>query len=136
MPRLNGELLKLGFELSEATVAKYMVRHRKPPSQTWRTFLANHMKGVVSSDFFVVPTVFFRVFFVCVILSHDRRRPFHLAGTQYPTPECVAHHLLEAFPWDGAPHYSLRLTMDLRVQWVHDWYACICVIADESSNKC
>jgi len=107
-PRLHGELLKLGFELSEATVAKYMVRHRKPPSQTWRTFLANHMKGVVSSDFFVVPTVFFRVFFVCVILSHDRRRPFHLAVTEYPTAEWVAHHLLEAFPWDSAPHYLLR----------------------------
>ena len=59
-PRIHGELLKLGFELSEATVAKYMVHHRKPPSQTWRTFLANHMKDMVSSDFFVVPTVFFR----------------------------------------------------------------------------
>ena len=76
-PRIHGELLKLGFELSEATVAKYMVRHRKPPSQTWRTFLANHMKDMVSSDFFVVPTVFFRVLFVFVILSHDRRRPVH-----------------------------------------------------------
>ena len=63
-PRIHGELLKLGFELSEATVAKYMVRHRKPPSQTWCTFLANHMKDMVSSDFFVVPTVFFRVLFV------------------------------------------------------------------------
>ena len=72
-PRIHGELLKLGFELSEATVAKYIVRHRKPPSQTWRTFLANHMKDMVSSDFFVVPTVFFRVLFVFVILSHDRR---------------------------------------------------------------
>ena len=59
-PRIHGELLKLGLDLSEATVAKYMVHHRKPPSQTWRTFLANHMKDMVSSDFFVVPTVFFR----------------------------------------------------------------------------
>src|SRR5215472_8242787 len=78
-PRIHGELLKLGLELSAASVAKYMVRHRKPPSQTWRTFLANHMKDIVSSDFFVVPTVFFRVFFVFVILSHDRRRPVHVA---------------------------------------------------------
>jgi len=69
--------LKLGFELSETTVGKYMVRHRKPPSQTWRTFLANHLNDMVSSDFFVVPTVFFRVLFVFVILSHDRRRPVH-----------------------------------------------------------
>lgn len=80
-PRIHGELLKLGLELSEA-VAKYMVRHRKPSSQTWRTFLGNHRKDMVSSDFFVVPTVFFRVFFVFVILSHDRRRPAHVAVTE------------------------------------------------------
>src|SRR6516162_9871174 len=79
-PRIHGELLKLGFELSEATVAKYMVRHRNPPSQTWRTFLANHSKEIVSCDFFVVPTVFFRVLFVFVILSHDRRRPVPVNG--------------------------------------------------------
>jgi len=107
-PRIHGELLKLGFELSEATVAKYMVRHRKPPSQTWRTFMANHMKDMVSSDFFLVPTVFFRVLFVFVILSHDRRRPVPVAVTEYPTAEWVAHQLLEAFPWDDAPHYLLR----------------------------
>jgi transposase InsO family protein len=106
-PRLHGELLKLGFELSEATVAKYMVRHRKSPSRTWRTFLANHIKDMVSSDF-VVPTVFFRVLFVFVILSHDRRRPVHVAVTEYPTAEWVAHQLLEAFPWDSASHYLLR----------------------------
>ena len=85
-----------------------MVRHRKPPSQTWRTFLANHTKDLVSSDFFVVPTVFFRVLFVFVILSHDRRRPVHVAVTEYPTSEWVAHQLLEAFPWDSAPRYLLR----------------------------
>ena len=107
-PRIHGELLKLGFELSEATVAKYMARHRKPRSQTWRTFLANHMKDMVSSDFFVVPTLFFRVVFVFVILSHDRRRPVHMAVTEYPTADWVAHQLLEAFPWDSAPHYVLR----------------------------
>src|SRR5215469_12081677 len=107
-PRMHGELLKVGFELSEATVAKYMVRHRKPPSQSWRTFLANHMKDMVSSGFFLVPTVFFRVLFVFVILSHDRRRPVHVAVTEFPTAEWVAHQLLEAFPWDSAPHYLLR----------------------------
>ena len=107
-PRIHGELLKLGFELAEATVAKYMVRHRRPPSQTWRTFLANHAKDLVSSAFFVVPTVFFRVLFVFVILSHDRRRPVHVAVTECPTAEWVAHQLLEAFPWDSAPRDLLR----------------------------
>jgi putative transposase len=107
-PRIHGELVKLGFELSEATVAKYMMRHRKPPSQTWRTFLVNHARDLVSSDFFVVPNVFFRVLFVFVILSHNRRRPVHVAVTEYPTAEWVAHQLLEAFPWDSAPRYLLR----------------------------
>ena len=107
-PRIHGELLKLGFELSESTVAKYLVHHRKPSSQSWRTFLTNHAKNLVSSDFFVVPTVFFRVVFVFVILSHDRRRLVHVAVTEYPTSEWVAHQLLEAFPWDSAPRYMLR----------------------------
>jgi putative transposase len=107
-PRIHGELLKLGLEIAESTVAKYMVRRRKPPSQTWRTFLANHSKTLVSSDFFVVPTAFFKVFFVFVILSHDRRRPVHVAVTEYPTSEWVAHQLFEAFPWDSAPRYLLR----------------------------
>jgi transposase InsO family protein len=107
-PRIHGELLKLGFNLSEATVAKYMVRPHRPPSQTWRTFLTNHMKAMVSVDFFVVPTVFFRVLFVFVILSHDRRRIAHAAVTEHPTAEWVAHQLLEAFPWDSAPRYLLR----------------------------
>jgi hypothetical protein len=81
-PRIHGELLKLGFELSQATVAKYRVRHRKPPSQTWRTFLRNHMKNMVAADFFVVPTVFFEVLLVFVILSHDRN--FRLGGPIRP----------------------------------------------------
>jgi hypothetical protein len=76
-PRVHGELLKLGFGLSESTVAKYLLRPRKPTSQTWRTFLTNHTKILVSSDFFVVPTAFFRALFVFVILSHDRRRPVY-----------------------------------------------------------
>ena len=107
-PKIHGELLKLGFELSESTVAKYMVRRRKPPSQTWRTFLTNHSKDLVSSDFFVVPTVFFRLLFAFVILSHDRRRIVHVAVTEHPTSEWVARQLLEAFPWDSAPRYLLR----------------------------
>jgi hypothetical protein len=70
-PRIHGELLKIGIAVSQATVAKYMVRHRKPPSQTWRTFLKNHAKGLVSAGFFVVPTITFQLLFVFVILDHD-----------------------------------------------------------------
>src|SRR6266700_2734941 len=74
-PRIHGELMKLGIQVSQATVAKYVVRHRKPPSQNWRTFLENHTNTLVSADFFVVPTITFRLLFVFVILSHDPRRP-------------------------------------------------------------
>jgi len=85
-----------------------MVRHRRPPSQKWRTFLTNYSKTLVSSDFFVVPTVFFRVLFVFVILSHDRRQPVHIGVTEFPTSEWVARQLLDAFPWDSAPRYILH----------------------------
>jgi len=105
-PRIHGELLKIGIEVSQATVAKYMVRRRKPPSQTWRTFLKNHVR--VSADFFVVPTIAFEILFVFLILDHDRRRPLHFAVTSHPTAEWTAHQLLEAFPWDSAPRYLLR----------------------------
>ncbi len=80
-PRIHGELGKLGIKVSETTVVKYMVRHRDPPSQTWRVFLSNHVKDMVSADFFVVPTATFRLLFVFVILSHDRRRLVHFAVT-------------------------------------------------------
>ena len=105
-PRIHGELLKLGIEISQATVANYMVRPRKPPSQTWRTFLSNHSKDL--ADFFVVPTIAFRLLFVFVILGHDRRRPVHFAVTTNPTAEWAAQQLMEAFPWDSAPRYLLR----------------------------
>ena len=107
-PRIHGELLKIGIAVSQATVAKYMVRHRKPPSQTWRTFLKNHAKDLVSADFFVVPTITFQLLFVFVILDHDRRRPIHFAVTSNPTAEWTARQLLQAFPWDNAPRYLLR----------------------------
>jgi hypothetical protein len=107
--RIHGELLKLGFELSQATVAKYLVRHRKPPSQNWRTFLNNHMQSLVSADFFVVPTITFRLLFVFVILSHDRHRPLPFAITKHhPTAGWAARQLSEAFPWVSAPRYLLR----------------------------
>src|SRR3984893_18931392 len=93
-PRIHGELLKIGIELCQATVAKYMVRHRKPPSQTWRTFLRKHTKDLVSLDFFVVPTITFQLLFTFVILSHDRRRLVHFAVTANPTAEWTARQLL------------------------------------------
>src|SRR4029077_14244164 len=107
-PRIHGELLKLGFELSQTAVAKYMARRPNPSSQTWRTFLQNNSKDLVAADFFLVPTVFFELLFVFVILSHDRRRVVHFAITEHPTAEWVARQLLEAFPWNSAPRYLLR----------------------------
>ena len=107
-PRIHGELLKLGIDLSQATVAKYMSRQRKPPSQTWRAFLSNHVKQLVSTDFFVVPTVSFRVLYVFVVLAHRRRRPLHFNVTANPPSEWTAQQIAEAFPWDSAPRYLLH----------------------------
>lgn len=107
-PRIHGELLKIGIKVPPATVAKYMVRQRKPPSQTWRTFLKNHAKDLASVDFFVVPSITFQLPFAFVILDHDRRRPVHFAVTANPTAEWTARQLSEAFPWDNIPKYLLR----------------------------
>ena len=107
-PRIHGELLKLGIKVSQATVAKYMVRQRKPPSQTWRTFLNTHARQLVSTDFFVVPTVSFRILFVFVVLAHHRRRVIHFNLTAHPTSEWTAQQIAEAFPWDTAPRYLLH----------------------------
>ena len=107
-PRIHGELLKLGLGVSEATVSKYMIRVRRPPSQTWRTFLENHAKELVAIDFFTVPTATFRVLFVLVILSHDRRRILHFNATEHPTAAWTARQLFEAFGLDDAPSFLLR----------------------------
>lgn len=107
-PRIHGELLKLGVDVSEATVAKYMVRRRKPPSQTWRTFLNNQASQLASTDFFVVPTVTFRLLFVFVVLSHQRRRVIHFNVTAHPSSEWTARQIAQAFPWDSAPRYLLH----------------------------
>jgi putative transposase len=104
-PRIHSELLKLGIEVSQATVAKYMVRHRRPPSQTWRTFLTNHAGQIMAADFFVVPTATYRLLFVLVILAHHRRRVVHVAVTAHPTAAWTAQQLREAFPEDKAPRY-------------------------------
>ena len=107
-PRIHGELQKLGVEISQAAVSKYVVRHRRPPSQTWRTFLDNHLGCLVAVDFFVVPTAMFKVLFVFVVLAHDRRRVVHINVTDTPTAQWTAKQLVEAFPWDTAPRYLLR----------------------------
>jgi len=107
-PRIHGELLKLGIDISQATVAKYMPRHRDPPSQTWRTFLANHVDQIMAADFFVVPTVTYRLLFVLVILAHHCRRIVHVAVTAHPTAAWTAQQLREAFPEDAAPRYLLH----------------------------
>ena len=107
-PRLHGELLKLGVDVCQATVAKYMVRRRRPPSQTWRTFLANHVGQIVAADFFVVPTATGRLLFVLVMLAHERRRLLHVAVTEHPTAAWTSQQLRDAFPWDQAPRYVLR----------------------------
>ena len=107
-PRIHGELQKLGIEISQAAVSKYMVRHRRPPSQTWRTFLDTHLRSLVAVDFFTVPTVMFKVLFVFVVLAHARRRVVHVNVTNTPTAEWTAQQLVEAFPWETAPRYLLR----------------------------
>ena len=107
-PRIHGELKMLGIEISESTVAKYMIRHCNPPSQTWRTFLENHAAELVSVDFFTVPTATFRILYVFVILHHERREIVHFNVTEHPTAQWTAQQLMEAFPFDSAPRYLLR----------------------------
>ncbi len=107
-PRIHGELLKLGIDVSQSTVATYMVRGRHPPSQGWLTFLRNQAHGIAAIDLFVVPTIGFRLLFGLVILNHDRRRIVHIAATYHPTADWIARQIVEAFPWETAPKYLLR----------------------------
>ena len=107
-PRIHGELLKLGFEISERTVSRLIPKDRKPPSQTWRAFLNNHVRDLVSVDFFTVPTVSFRVLFVFVVLAHHRRRIVHFNVTEHATAAWTGQQMMEAFPEDTAPRYLLR----------------------------
>ena len=107
-PRIHGELQMLGFDVSESTVAKYMIRNRKPPSQTWRAFFENHSAELVSVDFFTVPTVTFKILYVFVILHHERREIIYFNATDHPTAEWTAQQLVEAFPFDTSPRYLLR----------------------------
>jgi transposase InsO family protein len=105
-PRIHGELLKLGFEISERTVSRLVPKDRKP-SQTWMTFLANHVGQLVSIDFFTVATIRLRILYVFIVLAHDRRRVVHFNVTEHPTV-WVAHQIIEAFPEDRAPRFMVR----------------------------
>ena len=107
-PRIHSELELLGYDVSETTVDKYMVRHRKPSSQSWRTFLENHMPDTVGIDFFTMPTATFRILFTFVVLRHDRRRVAHFNVTAHPTAEWTAQQVVEAFPDEEAPRFLIR----------------------------
>ena len=107
-PRIHGELLKLGIEISERTVSNLMPRRdANPPSQTWCTFLKNHMTNLASVDFFTVPIATFRILFVLVVLRHSRRQVVHFNATSNPTARWAAQQIVESFPWDMAPRYLL-----------------------------
>src|SRR5256712_474874 len=107
-PRIHGELLRLGLDVSQRTAGRLMPRRSKPPSQTWRAFLQNHLADLVSVDFFVVPTVTFRVLYVFVVLLHHRRRVVHFNVSVSPTAAWTAQQITEAFPHDSAPRFLLR----------------------------
>ena len=107
-PRIHGELLKLGYKVTESSVSKYMVKPKKPPSQTWKTFLENHAGCLVAMDFLTVPTITFKVFHVLVLLHHERRRIIYFNITTNPTAYWVAQQIREAFPWDSAPRYLIH----------------------------
>ena len=107
-PRIHGELLKLGIDIAERTVSRLMPKRRSGPSQTWRTFLANHVRDLVSIDFFIAPTARLRVLFVLVVLAHHRRRVVHFNVTEHPTAAWTAQQIVDAFPDESAPAYLIR----------------------------
>ncbi|MGB9411547.1 MAG: hypothetical protein WCB26_10050 [Pseudolabrys sp.] len=107
-PRIHGELLKLGFEVAQSSVAKYMVKRAGPPSQWWGTFLRNHAPNIAAMDLFVVPTIGFDLLYAFVIVRLDRRDLVWINVTTNPTAQWIAHQITEAFPWNGAPRYLIR----------------------------
>src|SRR6201987_2955284 len=107
-PRIHGELLKLGIDVGQTTVGKYMAKGRRPPSQGWKTFLRNHADAITSMDLFVVPTVSFRLLYGFLVLRHCRRELLWLSVTAHPTAEWIARQLTEACGWQEAPRYIVR----------------------------
>jgi transposase InsO family protein len=128
-PRIHGELLKLGFEVAQSSVAKYMVKRRGPPSQGWRVFLRNHAQDIAAMDLFVVPTIGFDLLYAYIIVRLHRRELVWISVTTNPTAEWVARQVTEAFPWNDAPRYMIRdrdrvsgavLTRRLRAMGIRD----------------
>ena len=107
-PRIHGELLKLGFEVAQSSVAKYMVKRCGPPSPGWRTFLRNHAPDIAAMDLFVAPTIGFELLYVLVIVRLERRNLVWINVTPHPTAEWIARQVTEAFPWAEAPRYLIR----------------------------
>ncbi len=107
-PRIHGELMKLGIDVAQSTIAKYMVKGRHPSGQSWRTFLRNHADGIASVDLFVVPTITFKLLFAFVVLRHRRRELVSFGVTAHPTAEWLARQVTEAFPWETTPEYVIR----------------------------
>ena len=107
-PRIHGELLKLGFDVAQSTVSKYMLRERKPPSQGWKAFLRNHADGIAAVDFLVVPTLTFERLFAFIVLGIGRRKICWIGVTMNPTAQWLTRQITEAFPWDSAPKYLIR----------------------------
>jgi hypothetical protein len=107
-PRILGELHKIGIDLAQSTVEKYMVHRRGPSSPTWMMFIRNHAADMIAIDFFVVPTVRFHILFVFLILAYDRRRVLHFNITSNPSAHWTAQQIVEAFPWSDAPAYLIR----------------------------
>ena len=107
-PRIHGELLKLGIEVAQSSVAKYMVKRRGPPGQGWRTFLRNHAPDIAAMDLFVVPTIDFKLLYGLVVVRLDRRELVWISVTTHPTAEWVARQITEAFPWNEPPRYMIR----------------------------
>jgi hypothetical protein len=107
-PRIHGELLKLGIDIGQTSVAKYMARRRGPPSQGWKTFLSNHADGIAAMDLFVVPTISFRLLYRLPIMGDGRRQILWFGVTSHPTAEWIANQLTEACGWEQTPRYLIR----------------------------
>ena len=102
-PRIHGELLKLGIEVAQSTVSKYMMRSRRPPSQSWKTFLQSHAEAIAAIDMCVVPALTFECLFAFLVLGHGRRQLLWIEVTRHPTAEWLARQITEAFPWTSTP---------------------------------
>ena len=106
--RIQAELRFLGYQVAALTVAKYMRRRSPSPSPTWRRFLEAHLTEIAAIDFFMVPTLTFRLLFGFIVLRHDRRELVHVNVTTHPTATWTARQVIDAFPYESAPTYVLR----------------------------